>query len=135
MAARAAFAGIILLGGAFLTTTLLQAVLVSRVDELAASNQLQLLWDVHTAAFAMSATGLGVTLAGLSAASLFAGDLVPRWVAYVGLFGALFVTSGGVLVVGTLDGGPGIWLQLAGFATWLVWLATASFRLIREPAS
>lgn len=133
--ARAAFAGIIVLAGAFLTTTLLQAVLVTRVDQLVAADQLQLLWDIHTAAFAMSATGLGVTLAGLSYGALVAGDLVPRWTAYLGLVGAVCVIGGGMLVVGTLDGGPGIWLQLTGFATWLIWLVTASVRLIREPAS
>lgn len=83
----------------------------------------------------MSATRLGVTLAGLSVGSLLTGDFVPRWTAYLGLIGAVCVTSAGVLVVTTLDGGPGIWLQLTGFAVWLIWLVTASLRLIREPAS
>ena len=133
VAARVAFGGIILLGGAFLTTTLLQATLVAAVDELAAGNQLQLLWDVHTAAFVMSAIGLGITLAGLSAGSLLEGNVVPRWTAYMGILGAICVVSAGALVAGTLEGGPGIWLQLVGFATWLIWLVTASIRLIREP--
>jgi hypothetical protein len=135
VAARTAYAGIILLAGAFLTTTLLQAVLVASVDELADANQLQLVWDVHTAAFAMSSIGLGVVLASLSIGSILAGDFVPRWTAYLGLVGALSLTCAGALVVTTLDGGIGIWLQLAGFAVWLVWLLVASVRLLREGPS
>jgi hypothetical protein len=132
VAARAAVAGIVLLAGAFLTTTLLQAVLTARVDDLAAAGQLQLLWDVHTAAFAMSGSGLGLTLAALSIGALLAKAVVPKWTAITGLVGAAFTLSAGVLVVSTIDGGPGMWLQLIGFVAWLLWLIAASIGLLRS---
>ncbi|MDJ0924559.1 MAG: hypothetical protein QNJ77_08360 [Acidimicrobiia bacterium] len=135
IAARAALAGIVLLGGAFLVTTFLQAVLVARVEALAAAGQLQMIWDLHTAAFAMSGSGLGVTLAALSAGALMTDSVVPRWTALLGFFGAVCVIAAGALVVSTIEGGPGIWLQLAGFGTWLIWLVAASLRLLRGEAA
>lgn len=132
VAARAGLGGIVLLGGAFFVTTLLQAVLTARVDQLAEAGQLQVVWDLHTAAFAMSGSGLGVTLAALSIGALIANDVVPRWAATFGLVGAVCAVAAGALVVSTISGGPGIWLQLVGFAAWLVWLVTASLGLLRE---
>ena len=130
VAGRAALGGVVLLGGAFLVTTFLQAVLTARVDELAEAGQLQLVWDLHTAAFAMSGSGLGVTLMALSVGALLAGAVVPRWVGLVGVAGAVCAMAGGALVVSTVEGGPGLWLQLLGFATWLIWLVAASIRLL-----
>ncbi len=130
IAGRAALAGIVLLGGAFLVTTFLQAVLTARVDQLAEAGQLQMVWDLHSAAFAMSGSGLGVTLMALSVGALVNDTVVPRWVGLLGVAGAICATAGGALVVSTIDGGSGIWLQLVGFATWLVWLVAASVRLL-----
>ncbi len=130
IAGRAALAGIVLLGGAFLVTTFLQAVLAARVDQLAEAGQLQMVWDLHSAAFAMSGSGLGVTLMALSVGALATDTVVPRWVGFLGVAGAICATAGGALVVSTIDGGSGIWLQLVGFATWLVWLVAASVRLL-----
>ncbi len=136
VAARAGLGGIVLLGGAFFVTTLLQAVLAARVTELAEAGQLQLIWDLHTAAFAMSGSGLGVTLAALSVGALVANAVVPRWTAIVGLVGAACAVAAGALVVSTISGGPGIWLQLLGFVAWLIWLVTASLNLWRgEPTT
>ncbi len=136
VAARAGLGGIVLLGGAFFVTTLLQAVLAARVNELAEAGQLQLIWDLHTAAFAMSGSGLGVTLAALSVGALVANAVVPRWAAIVGLVGAACAVAAGALVVSTISGGPGIWLQLLGFVAWLIWLVTASLNLWRgEPTT
>ena len=89
--ARAGLGGIVLLGGAFFVTTLLQAVLTARVDA-----------------------------------------VVPRWTAIVGLVGAACSVAAGALVVSTISGGPGIWLQLVGFAAWLVWLVVGSLGLLRS---
>ncbi len=132
IAARAGLGGIVLLGGAFFVTTLLQAVLAARVDQLAEAGQLQVVWDLHTAAFSMSGSGLGVTLAALSIGALLADAVVPRWTALVGLVGAVCAVAAGALVVSTISGGPGIWLQLVGFAAWLVWLVVGSLNLLRS---
>jgi len=125
---RVGFAGLVLLAAAFGSTTWLQAVLAARAPQLAAAGQLELVWDLHSAAFAGSGTALCVTLAAFSLGAWTEG-LVPRWTAALGLLGAASLLGSGLLAVGTLDGGVGIYLQLAGFAAWVVWLLTASVRL------
>lgn len=131
VAARAGFGAVVLLCGAFLTTTFLQAVLVAAPDRLAETGQLELIWDLHSAAFTMSATSLGAVLLAFSSGAWLADALVPRWVAVAGFVGSALLVLAGGLVVGSLHGGPGTFLQLAGFATWLLFLVVASVRLVR----
>ncbi len=128
---RAGFGAVVLLCGAFLVTTLLQAVLVARIDALESSHQLALVWDLHTAAFAMSGISLAAALGSFSVAAWIAGEVVPRWAAGVGVAGALSLAASGLLVVPTVTGGPGIFFQLAGFLAWVVFLITASVRMLR----
>ena len=132
VAARAGFGGAVVLIGAFLTTTAVQAVLVARVESLDAAGQVQLLWDLHSAAFAMSASSLAVVLGAFSLGSLLGGAVVPRWTALLGLVGGGALLVAGALVVSTLDGGAGLFLQLVGFVIWLVFLVAASVRLVRR---
>ena len=127
---RVGFGGVVLLAGAFTSTTWLQAVLVARAADLAASGQLALVWDLHSAAFSASGTALAVTMGAFSIGA-WQESLVPRWTAGLGLLGALSLLGAGLLAVGTITGGPGIFLQLGGFGAWVVWLLTASVRLLR----
>ncbi len=131
VAGRAGFGAAVLLAGAFLTTTALQAVLTARVDSLASNGDLQLVWDLHTAAFVMSASSLAVVLLAFSLGSWISGQLVPRWASLLGFAGAIALIGAGALVVSTVDGGPGIYAQLIGLVTWLVFLVTTSIRLLR----
>lgn len=128
--ARVAFGGVVLLCAAFTVTTFLQAVLTARADTLQAAGQLGLLWDLHSAAFTMSGLALAATLGSLSVAAWSTG-FVARWVAAVGGVGAACLVGSGMLAVSTITGGPGIWLQLVGFACWVVWLLAASVKLLR----
>src|SRR5207248_5294118 len=64
--ARAGFGGLVLVCAAFTATTLLQATLVARARSLAAAGQLGLVWDLHSAAFAMSGAALATVLAAFS---------------------------------------------------------------------
>jgi hypothetical protein len=127
--ARVGLCGVVLLAAAFSCTTWLQAVLVARASELQASGTLSLVWDLHTAAFSSSGSALCVAMGGFSAAA-WQGDLVPRWTAVVGGLGALCLVGSGLMAVGTVTGGPGIFLQLVGFVAWVIWLLTASARLL-----
>ncbi len=131
VAGRAGFGAAVLLAGAFLTTTALQAVLTARVDSLASDGDLQLIWDLHTAAFVMSASSLAVVVLAFSLGSWISGQLVPRWTSLLGFAGVIALVAAGALVVSTVDGGPGIYAQLIGFIAWLVFLVTASIRLLR----
>lgn len=132
IAGRTGFGAAVLLAGAFLTTTALQAVLTVRVDSLAAAGDLQTIWDLHSAAFAMSASSLAVALLAFSLGSWISGRLVPRWASLVGFAGAAALVVAGALVVSTVDGGPGIYAQLIGFVAWLVFLVTTSIHLLRS---
>lgn len=132
IAGRAGFGAAVLLGGAFLTTTALQAVLTTRVDDLADAGLVQVVWDLHGAAFTMSATGLAGVLLFFAAGSLLGADLVPRWTAVLALVGTGLLLVAGLLAAPTVDGGPGLFLQLGGFVTWLVFLVAASVRLLRR---
>lgn len=133
IAGRTGFGAAVLLAGAFLTTTALQAVLTARVDTLATNGDLQTFWDLHSAAFAMSASSLAVVLVAFSLGSWISGQLVARWTSMVGFVGAAALVLAGALVVSTVDGGPGIYAQLIGFVAWLVFLVTTSIRLLRTP--
>ena len=132
IAGRAGFGAAVLLGGAFLTTTALQAVLTTRVDDLADAGLVRVVWDLHRAAFTMSATGLAAVLLFFAAGSLLGADLVPRWTAVLALVGTGLLLVAGLLAAPTVDGGPGLFLQLGGFVTWLVFLVVASVRLLRR---
>lgn len=132
IAGRAGFGAAVLLGGAFLTTTALQAVLTTRVDELAEAGLIQVIWDVHGSAFTMSATGLAAVLVFFALGSLLGADLVPRWIAVLALVGSGLLVAAGALAAPSIDGGPGLYLQLGGFITWLVFLVGASIRLLRS---
>lgn len=128
--ARVGLCGVVLLCAAFSCTTWLQGVLVARAADLATAGQLQLVWDLHSAAFSSSGLALAATMGGFSLGA-WQGGVVPRWAAGVGLVGAAALVASGLFAVGTITGGPGIFLQLLGFVAWLVWLVTASVRLLR----
>lgn len=131
---RAGLAGIALLAAAFGSTTWLQATLTARAAELARAGQLGLVWDLHTAAFSGSGVALAATIGAFSLGAWSDGT-VPRWTAVVGLAGAGLLAISGLLAVGTVGGGPGIFFQFGGFATWVVWLLTASIGMIRRGGS
>jgi hypothetical protein len=128
--ARVGFGGVVLLAGAFTSTTWLQAVLAARAGALAEAGQLGVVWDLHSAAFSGSGTALAVAMGAFSAGAWHDGT-VPRWTAALGLAGAASLVLSGLLAVGSIGGGPGIFFQLGGFLAWVVWLLTASVRLVR----
>lgn len=127
---RVGLGGVLLLAATFATTSWLQATLAARAADLGTAGQLSLVWDMHSAAFAMSGIALAVTLLGLSLGALQV-SVVPRGIAILGLVGAFCLVVSGALSVSTIAGGPGVFFQLAGFVTWLAWLVTASWRLLR----
>ncbi len=133
---RLAFGGIVLLAAAFSTTTALQGALVASIAHLESAGLLRAFWDLHSTAFAMSGIALSAVLLGLSVGTLREPEqpLVPRWVAYLGLLGSASLLVSGGLSVSTVGGGPGLFFQLGGFATWLVWLIAGSVGLLRTGA-
>lgn len=133
---RLAFGAVVLLAAAFSVTTALQGALVSSIARTESMDLLRAFWDLHSTAFAMSGIALSAVLLGLSVGTLSAPEhaLVPRWVAYLGLGGSASLLVAGGLSVSSVSGGPGIFFQLGGFATWLVWLIAGAVGLLRERA-
>lgn len=126
-----ALASVVLVGGLFSVATLLQAVLVATMPTLAADPAtLRLAWDLHSAAFAVVGSALGA-LVGALALGARSVPIVPRWGTYVGLGAAAFCIAGSAGAVGTIQGGPALWLMMVGFVGWIAFLATASIRMIR----
>lgn len=133
--ARVGLVATVLLAAAFSVTTALQALLLARAEALHAASLLGVIWDLHTAAFAMSGTALAVVLGAFSLGAR-ATPVVPKWVGAAGVAGAISLVVAGLLVVGTVEGGPGIFFQLAGFAAWLAFVIAGSLRLMRaHPAA
>lgn len=130
---RLAFGAIVLLAAAFSVTTALQGALGASIAGLETPGLLRAFWDLHSTAFAMSGIALSAVLLGLSVGTVSAPEqaLVPRWVALVGLVGSASLLVAGGLSMSTVSGGPGIFFQLGGFATWLVWLVAGAIGLLR----
>lgn len=122
--------GVVLLAAAFLGTTWIQAVLTARAPDLAAAGTLGLVWDFHTAAFSTSGLALSVALGAFSVGG-WRSEAVPKWTAAVGIVGTICLVISGLLAVGSVGGGPGIFFQLAGFVAWVVFLLAASVRLLK----
>jgi hypothetical protein len=129
---RVAYAGGIALLATFSTAAFLQLVLTSRIAELDADrSSLWLLWELHSGAFSMSGISLGVMLGSLAIGARLCG-LMPSWTLVLGITGSLLALTGGALAFNVIDGGPALFLIFAGFAAWVVWLITASLRLVRS---
>ncbi len=88
------------------------------------------LWLLHNAVFGILLVFIGVALAGLTAAAS-TDALIGRAWKPVGLVGGLALAATGAATPALVDGSPIIALGLVGFVTWLVFVATASVRLLR----
>lgn len=104
---------------------------VLAADGLAAPTPaLEMLWQLHAAAYGLSLPALGATFVGAALATHVSG-LTRPWQRL------LAVAGGGVLIVagtGSLaiaDGSPLLFVGLPGLAAWLVWLVVTGVRLIR----
>lgn len=128
--ARIAAMAVVLLSAAFGATAVLQAVLLAGG---AGAETTQVLWDLHTASLLFSQLALGIALAGFSTAALVAEDLAPRWASQLGVAGAVLLITAAALPVAAVEGSKVFFLGFPGFFTWVVWLASASLRMVRAP--
>lgn len=88
------------------------------------------LWTLHNAVFSIAITALGVTLLGFSVGAYAAG-IGWRWQRTVGLLGAALLLVTGLANSAVVGGSPVVYVGTAGFALWLVWLASTGVRLLR----
>jgi len=91
----------------------------------------ELAWQMHAAAFAWSLPTLGTTFIGAALAA-HASGLTPAWQRLLGLVGGSLLLAAGLGNLAIADGSALIFVGLAGFAAWLVWLLATGVRLVRS---
>lgn len=96
-----------------------------------AASVVDALWVLHTAVFAVLLIWIGVTVAALTAASAAAGILHTAWRAAGLLAGIALLVAGGS-AFGVLGGSGVLFVGLAGFAVWAVFVVVASIHLLRD---
>ncbi len=92
--------------------------------------ELELVWQMHAAAFALALPMLGTTFIGAALAA-HASGLTPAWQRVLGLVGGCMLLGAGLGNLAIADGSALIFVGLLGFAAWLVWLLATGVRLVR----
>ncbi len=89
------------------------------------------LWVVHNAIFGVLLASIGVALAGFSAAAA-ASAMLPDWWKALGLLGAVLLLVAAATTPTILDAGPSLFIGLAGFLVWIVFVTLGSVALLRR---
>lgn len=90
----------------------------------------EVIWRMHAAAFAFALAAVGVTFAGAALATTASG-LAPAWQRQLGLVGGTLMLVSGTASILVAAGSPILFVGLAGFAAWLVWLLAIGIRFVR----
>ena len=91
----------------------------------------ELVWQLHAAAFALALPALGATFIGAALAT-HASGLTRPWQRLLGVVGGSLLLAAGLGNLAIADGSALIFVGLAGFAAWLVWLLATGVRLVRS---
>src|SRR5215210_2670808 len=92
---------------------------------------LELAWRMHAAAFAWSLPALGTTFIGAALAT-HASGLTPSWQRLLGLAGGGLLITAGTANLAIADGSALLFVGVAGFVAWPVWLLATGVRLVRS---
>lgn len=90
----------------------------------------EMVWQLHAAAFALALPALGATFIGAALAT-HASGLTRPWQRLLGVAGGSLLILAGAGNLAIADGSPLLFVGVAGFAAWLVWLVVTGLRLIR----
>jgi Domain of unknown function (DUF4386) len=94
----------------------------------------ELAWHLHAAAFALALPALGTTFIGAALAA-HASGLTPRWQLLLGVAGGTLLLAAGTANLAITDGSPLVFVGVAGYFAWLVWLLVTGVRLLRARAT
>ncbi len=94
------------------------------------SPELELVWQLHAAAFALALPALGATFVGAALAT-HASRLTPRWQRLLGVAGGGLLLAAGTANLAIADGSALLFVGMPGYAAWLVWLSATGVRLVR----
>ena len=123
-------------GASFSAVTAFYAVLWDGVvltagDLAEPSPVLELAWHMHAAAFAWSLPALGTTFIGAALAA-HASGLTPPWQRLLAVAGGGLLLSAGAANLAIADGSAILFVGVAGFVAWPVWLLATGVRLVRS---
>ena len=90
----------------------------------------EMVWQLHAAAFALAMPALGATFIGAALAT-HASGLTRPWQRLLGVASGSLLILAGAGNLAIADGSPLIFVGVAGYAAWLVWLVVTGLRLIR----
>jgi hypothetical protein len=105
-------------------------VVLSAGDLAEPSPVLELVWQLHAAAFALALPALGTTFVGGALAARASG-LTPAWQRVLGLAGGGLLLAAGVASLAIADGSALLFVGMPGYAAWVVWLLVTGVRLLR----
>ncbi len=92
---------------------------------------LELAWHMHAAAFAWSLPALGTTFIGAALAA-HASGLTPSWQRLLAVAGGGLLLVAGAANLAIADGSAILYVGVAGFVAWPVWLLATGVRLVRS---
>jgi hypothetical protein len=117
----------------FALVNITEIALAAKAHQLATSPAVvQALWAVHAGAFGLDLAAIAVTLVGLSRAAA-SSHLIPSWIEIAALPAALCLLIAATFTVALATGAAWITVGLVGFLVWILFVATASIRLLRTP--
>jgi hypothetical protein len=90
----------------------------------------ELTWQLHAAAFALALPALGATFIGAALAA-HTSRLTPPWQRLLGVAGGGLLLAAGTANLAIADGSALLFVGMAGYAAWLVWLLATGVRLVR----
>lgn len=90
----------------------------------------ELAWQLHAAAFALALPALGTTFIGAALAA-HTSRLTPPWQRLLGVAGGGLLLAAGAANLAIADGSALVFVGVAGYAAWLVWLLATGVRLVR----
>ena len=92
---------------------------------------LELVWQMHAAAFAWSMPALGTTVIGAALAT-HASGLTPPWQRLLGVAGGSLLLAAGTANLAIADGSTLLlFTGVPGYFAWMVWLLATGVRLVR----
>jgi hypothetical protein len=90
----------------------------------------ELAWRMHAASFALSLPALGTTFIGAALAA-HASGLTPSWQRLLAVAGGGLLLAAGAASLAIADGSAILFLGVAGFVAWPLWLLATGVRLVR----
>lgn len=91
---------------------------------------LEVVWQLHAAAFALALPALGTTFIGAALAT-HASGLTRPWQRLLGVAASSVLVVAGAGNLAIADGSPLVFAGVAGLAAWLLWLVVTGLRLVR----